>query len=253
MERTPGRRRRCVGGSGPAGHRHHLRSVAGRGCARGHKDRGELRRVHRRGRLRRTRRRGPGGERVWCRQAGGALQSHRRHADPLLDRLRFFRRCCGAVPGRRRQGAAERLRAHQAGGRRAAGQERLRLPPDPHQLAVRPVGQQLRAHDGAADRQARRDEGGRRPAWTPDERRAPGGVQQGDRRTRAERRLPRDRRRRMHLARLRGGDRPAGRPYLRHRALHDRGVPPPGPTPGLQRAGAGKNRGPRRADAALER
>ena len=111
------------------------------------------------------------------RPAGRGRGQRRRHAERcrarraarlLLERLRLRRRQARAV---RRVGLARparRVRAHEAarrGGRRRAGVDRPLL------VALRADRPQLRAHDAAPGRRARRGGGRGRPARLPDLRR----------------------------------------------------------------------------------
>ena len=96
---------------------------------------------------------------------------------------------------------ALRLWAHEARGR-ARDTRRLDRP---FLMAVRAVGEELRADDARARPRAGRSVGRGRPAWLPHVRRAPGRGHPRPRHA-AVRHQPRRRGRRLHVGRVRRGD-----------------------------------------------
>ena len=114
-----------------------------------------------------------------------------------------------AVSRVRRAAPARRLRPDEAarrGGRRRAGVDRALARGSSAEAST-----QLRADDAAARPRARRGRGRRRPARLPDLRRPSRRGDQASSRA-AVRHLPRRRRRRLHVGRLRRGDLRGGRP-----------------------------------------
>src|SRR5581483_7226827 len=152
------------------------------------------------GRRRRRRRSAVGrrGERRRRAARGRARRAARR----LVERLRLRRRKAHAVRRVGRARPTRRVRAHEAsrrGGGRRARLDRAQL------VALRLDVEELRAHDAAAGRRARRGRGRRRPAWLADLRRT---SRRGDQTGHAAalRRLPRRSRRGLHVGGFCRGD-----------------------------------------------
>ena len=175
----------------------------------------------------------PARQRDRAARAGRGLRGRRHPAGSLQHRLRLRRQ--GHARPIRRTRPCDPLGAY--GRTKAAGEQAIRASGAPpshraHELALRPVGQQLRAHHGQADARQAGAEGGQRPARPAHQRRAPGGERAGAARPRRRRHLPRHRRRRVHLVRIHRGHRASARPHLHHLAVHHRRVsrgPRPGP------------------------
>ena len=190
----------------------------GRRAAAAGRARAARRRPPRRRLDERRRRRGrSAGRRRRQRRRDGERRRARRAARLLLDRLRLRRPQARAVRRVGRPEPAVGLRADEAprrGGGGRAGVDRPLL------VALRADRQQLRPHDAAARRGAGRGRGRRRPARVADLRRPP---RRGDASgpAPAARRLPRRRRRRRDLGRLRRGDLRGGRPRHARPPDHD--------------------------------